>query len=344
MAISEELLEAKELLSARLLGVGLEGNSVMNVFTHSIKAAVSSARHNVHSVGVGKKIVDGKITETSAVRIYVAQKIDDSFLSKEDRLPKNIDGIPTDIIESPPAFLTPAEPACTTNRQKQQRPMIGGISIAHKDVTAGTIAYFCRSVKIGDDPQKIYVLSNNHVLADVNKGKTGDDIYQPGPLDGGKPAANKAAKLHRFVKLILDGKTSNQVDAAIGEVTVDIKKQLCKIGKISGTAKAVEDMQVRKHGRTSGYTEGVITDESINSLVGMDHNDPNVVALFTNQMRIERIDPFAAFGLGGDSGSLVVEKSSKKAVGLYFAGPDSGIYGLANHIVNVINELEIRFL
>ena len=63
--------------------------------------------------------------------------------------------------------------------------------------------------------------------------------------------------------------------------------------------------------------------------VGMDHNDPNIVALFQNQMRIARIAPFPAFGLGGDSGSLVVAKEGLHAVGLYFAGPPAGDYGIA---------------
>lgn len=346
MAISEDLMAAKQILSARLLSAGLEGDAVATVFTHSVSEAVASAGNNVHAVGVGKKIVDGKVTDTSAVLIYVTQKVDSSLLPKRARLPEEIDGIPTDVIESPPAFLTPAVPVCTTKRQQRQRPVVAGISAAHKDVTAGTIAYFCRSVKAGDDLEKIHILSNNHVLADVNKAQIGDDIYQPGPLDGGLTAANKIAKLHRFVQIKLGGQAANRVDAAIGEILtgVSIRRRMCKIGKITGIGQAVEDMQVRKHGRTTGYTEGVVSVESYDALVGMDHNNPNIVARFTNQMRIERIAPYPAFGLGGDSGSLVVNKETREAVGLYFAGPSSGSYGLANHIADVINELEIQFL
>ena len=60
------------------------------------------------------------------------------------------------------------------------------------------------------------------------------------------------------------------------------------------------------------------------ALVGMDHTDPKVVALFGNQMRIETLPPYTAFGLPGDSGSLVVKKRGSRAVGLYFAGPPGG--------------------
>jgi catecholate siderophore receptor len=54
--------------------------------------------------------------------------------------------------------------------------------------------------------------------------------------------------------------------------------------------------------------------------------------------------PIPAFGKGGDSGSLVVAKAEAKAVGLYFAGPDSGEYGVANHIQDVLHDLEIELI
>lgn len=345
MAISADLLEAKQILSAKLLNEGLKGSSVLTFFARSVTEAVAAAKNNVHAVGIGKKIVNGKATKTRAIRIYVTQKIDPSLLSKKDKLPESIDGIPTDIIESAPAFLM-GPPACAGGRRTRQRPMVGGISVAHKNVTAGTIAYFCISVKAGDKAGDKYILSNNHVLAQVNKAKIGDDIFQPGPADGGTPLANRVARLHRFVPINVDGQTGNRVDAAIGRLVsgASTKLKVCQIGKITGTAQAVEDMKICKHGRTSGFTEGIVTDESIDALVGMDHNNSNVVARFINQMRVEPVAPHAAIGLGGDSGSLVVQTGTLKAVGLYFAGPPGGIYGLANHIGDVITDLEIQLL
>jgi hypothetical protein len=103
-------------------------------------------------------------------------------------------------------------------------------------------------------------------------------------------------------------------------------------------------MRVRKHGRTTGLTEGFVFDPSIDSLVGMDHSNPSVVALFENQIRVNVLPPFAAFGLGGDSGSLVFNQSTREAVGLYNAGPPGGEYGLANQIADVLAELQIELL
>ena len=335
----------------------------------TVAAAVASAGQNVHAVGIGQKVTDGKITSSQAIRIYVTQKIALSLLPQRDQLPQTVDGIPTDVIEAPPALAAKpsvrrravkaaapsqsaagasaaaASPACTDQRQARQRPVIAGISTAHHDVTAGTLGYFCRSTRHGDDPSQVCVLSNNHIYSNLNRAVVGDPLYQPGPIDGGV-VADHFADFLRTVILQLDGTTPNRVDAALGSLLPNIPfdAQVCSIGKITGTTRATENMGVRKHGRTTGYAEGSVSDELIDALVGMDPNDPSKVGLFQNQMRIVPAAPFSAIGLGGDSGSLVVDKGSSQAVGLYFANPPSGEYGYANHIADVLADLEIQLL
>jgi len=380
MASKEDVLQAKEILSARLLGLGVRNNVMSRHFSLRMRDAVGDMGANVHAVGVGRKVVQGESTGDLAVRIYVVQKFAASAIPPRDLLPAELEGIPCDVIESPPAFIlqprkkvsaktasaaraiAKANPAavetsrdappvvvaagnCSDGRRNRQRPFVAGISAAHRDVTAGTIGYFCRSTKPGDDPNDIFILSNNHVIANVNEAVIGDEILQPGPADGGT-SADHIANLHRFVRIKLGGDIANRVDAAIARLLPEAAHNLsiCRIGRITGTERGVEEMRVRKHGRTTGLTEGVITDESVNSLVGMDHSDPSVVALFQGQMRIERTGSSTAFGLGGDSGSPVVSRDNRRAVGLYFAGPDNGIYGLANHISDVIDQLQIELI
>jgi hypothetical protein len=344
MAVPNDIHEAKTTLSRRLLGKNSRSLSTLQTLssTRSVTRLETIRTSTLHAVGVGRKIVDGKETSELAVRLYVARKIPPSLLPKRALLPKSIEGIPTDVLESPPAFISGA---CTDNRKKRQRPLFAGISVAHEDVTAGTIAYFCRSAKKGDDPESVFILSNNHVLANVNVGKKGDAISQPGPVDGGTEQ-DDIATLHRYVRIKLGGKSENAVDAAIGELLPDTnyEAKLCKIGKLKGVMTGTEGLKVCKHGRTTGYTEGKVTDELYDALVGMSHEDPNAAALFTNQLRLEVVSPYQAIGLGGDSGSLVVAKKEKKAVGLYFAGPESGQYGIANPIDKVLELLEIELL
>jgi hypothetical protein len=348
MAIPRNVLQAKESLSAQLLSTTQGGSLVIHHFTNDLAVAVAMAAPatNVHAVGVGRKIVAGKVTNTLAVRIYVAQKLAASLLSAADLLPTTVNSVPTDIIESPPAFLAVSDVVapvttvlCTDDRKKRQRPLVAGISTAHFSVTAGTIGYFCRSTRAGDDPTMIYVLSNNHVFANVSQAAIGDDLYQPGPADGGT-ANERIARLSRFGNLDLSGINSNLFDAAIGELLpgINYRARICGIGKVTGVTQALEGMIVRKHGRTTGYTRGQVSDESYDAIVGMDHANPNVTAKFSNQMRIDRIRPYPAIGLGGDSGSLVVGTPKAQAVGLYFA------YGIANHIANVLTGLEIQLV
>jgi len=349
MSTKADILQAKQAASARWLRKAASAHSVGLTRALTVASAVEATGSNLHAVGIGHKIVDEKETKTLCVRLYVVQKLPKSLISAKKLLPEEIDGIPTDVIESAPAFASAAKtkasalPSCTKRRKKRQRPVIAGISTAHFEVTAGTLSCFCRSTKKGDDPAEIYVMSNNHVYANVNQAKIGDLLYQPGPADGGtEPDA--IASLHRWVKILFK-KKPNRVDAAIGKIIEGVPHlpEICTIGKVKGVATATENMKVRKHGRTTGYTEGIVTDESYDAWVDMDHSgDPAKAALFEDQMRIESIDPKMAFGLGGDSGSLVVQKSSPKAVGLYFAGPGDGSYGVANHIADVLKELMIE--
>ena len=71
------------------------------------------------------------------------------------------------------------------------RPVKGGYSIGHRNITAGTIGTCvfemlpkARSFESGR-PSKFYILSNNHVLAKNNLAQIGDPIIQPGTEDGG---------------------------------------------------------------------------------------------------------------------------------------------------------------
>ena len=329
-------------------------------FKAAVSIASSTLRPNLHALGIGRKIVKGKATSARCVRLYVAKKYAESSLPIDNRLPKEVEGVPTDVIESPPAALLGARPGkrqsagesappsamCSAARRAKVRPLVAGISTAHFDLTAGTLGAFCRSLKPGDDPGWVFVLSNNHVYADLNRAQVGDELRQPGPADGGTNSGCRIAVLHRWTPIRIGGALANTVDAAIGKLDdgIEYRAEVCSIGAILGLARAVENMAVCKHGRTTGYTEGLVTDESYDVLIGVDENDSSRVALFENQMRLEKAGAFAFFALRGDSGSLVVKKGTGKAVGLYFAGPPGGEYGVANHIQDVLGELHIVFL
>jgi S1-C subfamily serine protease len=67
-------------------------------------------------------------------------------------------------------------------RTRSHRPLVCGVSVGHRDITAGTLGCFV-TIDAG-----AAILSNNHVLADENRAKIGDPIIQPAQYDdGGAP-------------------------------------------------------------------------------------------------------------------------------------------------------------
>ena len=66
----------------------------------------------------------------------------------------------------------------------RMRPAPCGISCGHYKISAGTLGALAKG-RSGNRPNRMLILSNNHVLADVNAGNIGDVILQPGAFDGG---------------------------------------------------------------------------------------------------------------------------------------------------------------
>lgn len=129
----------------------------------------------------------------------------------------------------------------------------------------------------------------------------------------------------------------NRMDAALGR-PIDpnmFSDEIAMIGRISGVRPATLGMQVRKHGRTTGLTQGMVT--LLNATVDVSYNTSRGerVARFTNQI--------IATGMSqpGDSGSLIVDATSQNAVGLLFAG--SGSATIFTPIDRILDEFEVMF-
>lgn len=228
--------------------------------------------------------------------------------------------------------------------RKRIRPLEIGTSIAHKDVTAGTIGAF---VKKGRDGAW-YILSNNHVLANVNDARIGDEILQPGPADGGRlREADIVAHLSKFVPISFTRR--NAVDCAIAKVKEGVSviaDRIHGLGEFRGPREEDVEihMDVQKLGRTTGRTKGRISAVALDDVsVDMETG----IAVFDNQIEIESTHPTKPFCLGGDSGSVIFD-SDNRAAALLFAGSEEGGAGnlgltFANPIAAVISALGIRF-
>jgi hypothetical protein len=89
---------------------------------------------------------------------------------------------------------------------KRQRPAPLGYSIGHPAITAGTLG-----ARVVNASQQVFVLSNNHVLANSNDASIGDAALQPGPFDGGV-AADQIGTLFAFKPINFSG-GSNTIDS-----------------------------------------------------------------------------------------------------------------------------------
>lgn len=202
--------------------------------------------------------------------------------------------------------------------QRRHRKLKLGTSIGHFAITAGTLGAVVKRRADGVE----LLLSNNHVLANENKGKVGDAILQPGVADGGTNPADHVASLEPFTRLKKTG--SNRVDCACGKPSAGIgydSRTLHRLGKLSGIGSEFldEGTEVAKVGRTTGLTRGRVTAfELDNVIVQFDIG----FLRFDDQFEVEGAgdDPFSR---GGDSGSLVVD-ADLRAVGLLFAGGEVG--------------------
>jgi len=312
---------------------------------------------NVVGVGVGYKIKNGHPSEDVAIVVMVSRKLPLPALAPESVLPKQVDGVNVDVVEVGQLRALQA-------RTDRWRPAPGGVSIGHYKITAGTFGAIVHDRLTGTR----LILSNNHVLANSNDAEIGDQILQPGPIDGGSVQNDTIAHLERFCPIEFSSEpgscsiaatyaslgnsiagllgsshrvntqqtnpqATNLADAAVAKPVDenDVLDEILEIGTVQGTEEGFLGMSVRKSGRTTSFTTGQIN--LINATVDVNYGGSKT-ARFENQ--------FVAgpMSQGGDSGSLVVAGDSQHAVGLLFAGSDQST--IFNPIQAVLDCLEVE--
>jgi len=288
---------------------------------------------NVVGFGQGFRRVRGIQTEQRAFVVLVTEKVPEVQLG-----PRNM--IPAKILDQQTDVLPVGTIRALVDRTARHRPAPGGVSIGHKDITAGTFGVLARDKATNRE----MILSNNHVLANSNAGQPGDEIYQPGPLDGGT-RNDWIAVLTRYVPIdfgqggclpILNKfagqPVANLVDAAVATPLnhMDILDTILEIGTVVGEREATLTMPVRKSGRTTGLLHSSV--QVVGATVQVQYG-AGKIATFEDQFIT---GPMSA---GGDSGSLVVFEDRDEAVGLLFAGSDE--VTICNKIANVTDLLEI---
>jgi len=214
------------------------------------------------------------------------------------------------------------------------------------------------------------ILSNNHVLDRSGQGAAGEAINQPLQLactaptapppitvahltQGAalKPLANETTQpcLGDTSKAALCGHAPSNVDAAIAEIVagqVDASGTILDLGPVGASSIAAAapssvigaaalNEGVSKSGRTTGLTCSTVQSLSTTVLINYEatcgDTTPSFTAYFTGQVVIAG----GTFSAGGDSGSLIVDTGTARAVGLLYGGDSTST--VANPIADVIN-------
>lgn len=250
------------------------------------------SRPGVLGVGVGEKTTGGFDTGVLAIVVFVEKK---GLASGGEPLPRMIDDIPTDVVQSraeAPASLVPSK-----IDEKRYDPLLGGCMISATtgantfSATGGVILY------IGGNH---YVLTAGHFNREF---KEGFDCYQPKTTSSNNVIGNGYKWICENVAY--DG-TSKYADGAL--IRCDAKARnytllsIVDIGKIEGAVEVNNDLvgaKCWKRGAFSGLTTGTIKalDSSYNG-------------------RKNCIVVKPEFSLAGDSGAVVIvrDKDDKNYV------------------------------
>lgn len=289
---------------------------------------------NVVGVAVGKKIIGGVATDLPAIVVLVSRKLPEVQVPLGELIPRSVGGVATDVVETGELSALGLLQTLQRPRTERWRPAPGGVSVGHRSVSAGTLGCVVRRGSTR------FILSNNHVLADTNRGRRGDPILQPAPHDGGSEE-DRIAKLESFAPLLLEGgdpirlartsrnlgpvikviglavdiqtnRVSNRADCAIARpLKADyISAEILEVGHPTGTAEVEIDTPIKKSGRTTGLAGGRVT--HVDATVKVSYADRGE-ALFTDQILATPMSE------GGDSGSAALDQQNR-VVGLLFAG------------------------
>lgn len=277
---------------------------------------------NVVGVGLGERTVAGRPTGEAAVTMFVIVKAGHDRVDPAALIPDRIEGVPTDIVET-------GEFVAFTERGRH-RPAMPGVSIGHHDSSGGTFGFLARR------DAGLYVVSNNHVLARGNDASAGDVIVQPSKVDGGLVDADALARLTSWVPLNYEGGRT-PVDCAMAEVSPDaVTPRHMHFGDLeSEPVPAGLSTLVRKSGRTTGVTRGVVTQVGVTTRMRVGTRR----VLLANQFTVRGLG--GAFSSGGDSGSLVVDEATRCPVGLLCGGGTN--YSLVSPIAGVLDGLGVSF-
>ena len=264
----------------------------------------------------------------------------------KNAVPAQLEGVPV-------SFQVTGLITIDADETSRRRPAPLGFSVGNANVnSAGTIG-----ARVKDDNGTVYILSNNHVLANLNQATIGDDILQPGPFDGGTNPEDRIATLSAYESIDFSG--DNVMDAAIASSTTaklsnstssegygtpnSVPYTLDSDGDGS-TDQGVIGLAAQKYGRSTGLTQGEVSE--INGTISV-CTEADQFGNCRQSATFKNVITFLSPGSGdfserGDSGSLIVTNDeSKNPIALLFAGSRTRDRTFGNPIKPILNRFDV---
>jgi hypothetical protein len=186
-------------------------------------------------------------------------------------------------------------------------------------------------VRRNDDPNRLFILSNNHVIASCNQTPIATHIMSPSNADY-RPSGTPPVAIGQLSSIVeLRSAHYSHVppaffDAALAEARPELLSSwqgddISGYDTPSEIIRPFTGMAVKKFGRTTKLTNGIVTDKiALAKPIEYRHKTFSAICWFTDIWAVEPEKPGDAFSLPGDSGSLVVTSGNPSSVGIVFAG------------------------
>lgn len=258
------------------------------------------------AVAIGNKIVAGRTQNVHSIVVFVKEKRGD--VDPAQAVPKEIDGVPTDVVQREFDFRPTA-----TNPFARFDPVIGGVSITSYEALSdyGTIGCFITAGLAAVPPViagTTYLLTNEHVVQVAHLG--GDPrVIQPGyentPPHGTKPPTNYA------VGNYVSGQRDATHDCAITTTDRNWRNEVpnhpWQPGNrtLQGTANPALNDRVYKYGATTKHTVGIVMNTNFHA-----GNIQNAVYITGENNGL--------WCAGGDSGSVSIRYADDFVLALNF--------------------------
>lgn len=287
-------------------------------------------------VDFGYAYKEGESTKQTAIRFHLERKMIPSDIHPAQLIPKEILGVPCDVIEASYRLHQGGNPRI------EHDPVVPGISVGNlPHDSSGTLGLLVRDRQSGNE----CILSNWHVLCASTASQAGEDIIQPSRNNLGSTLARTIAKLSRWTEI------ENGYDAAIAELSDGIQGKQEPFGldlRIQSLGKPVEGMLLVKSGAASDQTRAMV--DSVEGSFLMDYGAFGGERLNMSGIRIvpDPNDPVDEVSVKGDSGSVWLEVDTGNAIALNFGGEDNLTaqyeFALAHPISKVLNLLDVELI